>query len=79
MVLWMGYCLWWIMSVPFFFLVLIKGGWEMYYSFTGLDGLTGQLSFWAATILNPVTLVIVASLIMIRIPRRKFGGKNVEF
>lgn len=71
--LFIAYCIYWIMFVPFYAIVLIHGGWNMFYSFIGADGVLGQLFFWLVTIFNPLSVLIVVAKIFALVSRRKVG------
>jgi hypothetical protein len=73
-----AYSLYWIMFVPFFGIVLIHGGWNLFYDFTGLDGVMGQAFFWFTVIINPLTILIALGVVVNYVARRMSGDNNVE-
>jgi hypothetical protein len=63
---------------PFFGIVIIHGGWNLFYDFTGLHGVMGQAFFWFTVIINPLIILIAPGIVVNYVARRMSGDNNVE-
>ncbi len=74
----LGYSIYWVMFVPFYGIILLHGGWKMFYGFVGVDGVWGQIFLWSFVVLNPLTIIILLCVILVYLGRRKLGATDAS-
>ena len=79
LVLFVIYGFYWLMFVPYLALALATtGGWKLWFDGSGPDGAAGPIFMWFLVLLNPATIIYLATKFRSRNPDRNSGVTNVE-